>query len=139
MQGKKAPLAPIGGPLVASDPSVPLKNPDRPADLHGYAAEAWDLATVAQTFPDHCVPLLVAFCLQYGVFRESMDEVEREGIVTKNRQLRRSNPWLVAANNAFDRMTKLGIDLGLVPSRMGRPPKAGREPAASAKFVKRAA
>jgi phage terminase small subunit len=140
MRGRK-PATPPGGADVVALPGVVARVPDPPAKLSAGELVCWNEAAAVMvrngTYDEDCRHLLHAYCVQYARFIEADEHAKVDGIVPKGKW--KQNIWITASNNAFDRMTRLGAELGLTPMRRGKAVRAKRSAGLSGadKFLKR--
>lgn len=108
MRGRKPVLRPLGE--VVDLPVSAVRVPSPPAYLSESAKKCWSevapILVSKNIYDSDCEHLLAAFCTQYGHFVDAEKEVAKNGLM---------NRYMKVANGAYDRMIKLGAELGLTP------------------------
>lgn len=127
MRGQKPVAQPMGELLVL--PPGGIKAPPPPKTLpEGLARECWDEVTkelIARNIYDSdCRDMVEAYCVQRARFIEANERIAEQGLMLKQKRGQgKRNPYVTISNHAYDRMVRLGAELGLTPVRRG---KAGR-------------
>ena len=142
MRGQKPPVKPLG--TVTHLPGTQLHYPDPPRALHeGLERDCWREVVrelVNRNIWDTDISqMLQLYCVQRARFLVANEKVHELGLILKTtRGTGTHNPYVGASNTAFDRMVRLGQEMGLTPARRGSAKKveAPRGVAAD-KFLKR--
>jgi P27 family predicted phage terminase small subunit len=129
MRGRKPATKPLGDLLLMPNAGDAhnLRCPAPPRTLpEGLARECWQEVTremiMRNTYDGDCRDMVEAYCVQRARFIEANEQVQSLGMVVKNKEggMQRTNPYVVISNHAYDRMVKLGAELGLTPVRRER-------------------
>ena len=141
MRGAKPPPKPMGELLIL--PSTNMRVPDPPRTLpEGLPQECWQDVVrelmLRNLYDSDCRDMVEAYCIQRARFIEANEEVHKHGLLIKMKGgSQRSNPYVSLSNQAYDRMVKLGAELGLTPVRRGRVKGAANTfQAPASKFLK---
>jgi len=142
MRGQKPPVKPLGN--VTHLPGMQLHYPPPPKALHdGLERECWNEVVrelVNRNIWDSDISHMVqAYCVQRARFIVANEKVHEAGLILKTKRgTGTRNPYVGASNTAFDRMVRLGQELGMTAARRTSAKKieAPRGVAAD-KFLKR--
>jgi P27 family predicted phage terminase small subunit len=124
MRGMKPAVKPMGDLLVL--PAGGVKSPPAPKTLpEGIAQECWEEVTremlMRNTYDSDCRDMVEAYCVQRARFIEANARIEEMGLILKSKRgMGKRNPYVTISNHAYDRMVRLGAELGLTPVRRER-------------------
>lgn len=105
---------------LGEEPEPPAFDGDAPAHLTGIARQRWivlsKLLVDLGIFTEADTGVLEAYCLAYATFRQSSDELKKNGQVIKTSFGPARNPWANVQKDAWAMMEKSGSKLGLSPA-----------------------
>ena len=125
MKGQKPVPKPLGELLLMPNMGKVVTPPYPKTLPEGLARECWDEVTremiMRNTYDGDCRDMVEAYCIQRARFIEANEKIESQGLMQKTKRgLPKYNPYVSISNASYDRMVRLGAELGLTPVRRER-------------------